>query len=163
MKYKTTVGDQEFDIEINREDEVIVNGRRVPVDFHWLEGRAIFSLLIEHDSHEALVEEHGDTYSVLLQGRMFDVHVEDERRLARTSREFAVPSGEILFRAPMPGLMVTVPVTVGQAIQKGDVLAVLESMKMENELRAPRDGVVSAVRVRPGQSVMQDQVLLILS
>jgi biotin carboxyl carrier protein len=58
---------------------------------------------------------------------------------------------------------VAVPVTEGQRVSKGQVVVVLESMKMENELKAPREGVVSAVKVQPRQAVEQNQVLIVLS
>jgi biotin carboxyl carrier protein len=60
----------------------------------------------------------------------------------------------------MPGLIVAVPVKEGQEIQKGDQVVILESMKMENELRSPRDGTVTHVYVSPGQSVEKNQVLV---
>jgi biotin carboxyl carrier protein len=56
-----------------------------------------------------------------------------------------------------------VPVEEGQEIQSGDDLIILESMKMQNELKAPRDGTVSRVRVKAGDNVDQNQVLLTLS
>ncbi|PJF46529.1 MAG: acetyl-CoA carboxylase biotin carboxyl carrier protein subunit, partial [Chloroflexi bacterium] len=55
------------------------------------------------------------------------------------------------------------PVTEGQKVKKGQVVVVLESMKMENELKAPREGTVSAVKVQPRQTVEQNQVLVVLS
>ncbi len=165
MKYKTTVGDQQFDIEIIQDNEVIVNGQRAPVDFRWLEGRAIFSLLLEHNSYEALVEERGDVYHVLLGGRMFNVRVENEltQYLKQAHRKFAPPTGELAIRAPMPGLVVMTPVRVGQEVQEGDTLVILESMKMENEIKSPRAGQVTAIRVQPRQSVALNQILLVLS
>jgi biotin carboxyl carrier protein len=60
----------------------------------------------------------------------------------------------------MPGLVVALPVGEGQAVAKGDVLVILESMKMQNELKAPRDGTVARVRVTVGDSVEQRQTLL---
>jgi propionyl-CoA carboxylase alpha chain len=60
----------------------------------------------------------------------------------------------------MPGLVVAVPVNEGQKVEKGQVLLVLESMKMQNELKAPREGMVGRVRVKPGESVEQKQTLL---
>ena len=60
----------------------------------------------------------------------------------------------------MPGLVVAIPVTEGQAIHKGQVLLILESMKMQNELKAPRDGTLGRVRVRVGETVEQKQTLL---
>jgi len=165
MKYKTTVGDQEFAIEINCDGEVCVDGCCLPVDFRWLEGNSIFSLLMDHASFEALVEERQDGYNVLLGGRMFNVRVEDERmlRLKQDSQGFPLPSGEIAIKSPLPGLVVAVPVSVGQPVQAGDVLVILESMKMENELRAPRDGKVSSVRVQAKQNVDLNQILLVIS
>jgi biotin carboxyl carrier protein len=58
---------------------------------------------------------------------------------------------------------VSVPVEEGQEIQTGDDLVILESMKMQNELKAPRDGIVSRIRVMAGDNVDQNQVLLTLS
>jgi biotin carboxyl carrier protein len=109
-----------------------------------------------------LVEARDDCYEVLVQGTLYRVNVEDERmrRLAQAARGFAPPSGEIAIKAPMPGLVIEVPVKKGQAVESGDVLVVLESMKMENELRAPRAGVVSQVRVQSGQSVEQHETLV---
>ena len=60
----------------------------------------------------------------------------------------------------MPGLIVTVPVSEGQTVDQGDVLLILESMKMQNELKSPRSGKVSRVRVKPGDSMEQRDTLL---
>jgi biotin carboxyl carrier protein len=60
----------------------------------------------------------------------------------------------------MPGLVVTVPVAEGQAVKRGQVILILESMKMQNELKAPRDGTIGRIRVRPGETVEQKQTLL---
>ena len=53
----------------------------------------------------------------------------------------------------MPGTIVSVDVTVGQSVSEGDVLVILEAMKMENEIMAPHDGVVAGIHVSKGQSV----------
>ena len=55
--------------------------------------------------------------------------------------------------APMPGTIVSVNVTDGQAVKKGDVLVVLEAMKMENEIKSPKDGTVTGIAVNKGESV----------
>ncbi len=55
--------------------------------------------------------------------------------------------------APMPGTILDVKVSVGQSIKKGDVVCVLEAMKMENDIPAPCDGVVASVKVQKGSSV----------
>jgi 3-methylcrotonyl-CoA carboxylase alpha subunit len=60
----------------------------------------------------------------------------------------------------MPGLVVSVPVSEGQPIDKGEVLLVLESMKMQNELRSPRGGTVVRLRVKPGDRVEQKDTMM---
>jgi 3-methylcrotonyl-CoA carboxylase alpha subunit len=62
----------------------------------------------------------------------------------------------------MPGLIVAVPVAEGETVSRGQNLVILESMKMQNELRSPRDGVVHHIRAKPGERVEQNQVLVTL-
>ncbi|HHV31707.1 biotin/lipoyl-containing protein [Caproiciproducens sp. LBM24188] len=64
-----------------------------------------------------------------------------------------VPSDAELISCPMPGTIVSVNVKAGQAVKKGDVLLILEAMKMENEIMAPHDAVVAAIHVNKGDSV----------
>jgi biotin carboxyl carrier protein len=60
----------------------------------------------------------------------------------------------------MPGMVISIPVQDGQAIHKGDVLVILESMKMQNELRSPRDGKVTRIRIKAGDRVEQKETIL---
>ena len=71
----------------------------------------------------------------------------------------APAAGATSITAPMPGTILKVNVTNGQTVKKGDVLMVLEAMKMENEIMAPADGTVSAVSVSAGASVESGAVL----
>ena len=71
-------------------------------------------------------------------------------------------SGEAV-AAPMPGTILKVNVTAGQAVKSGDTLCVLEAMKMENEIKAPKDGVVNTVAVTKGASVNTGDALVYLN
>ena len=62
--------------------------------------------------------------------------------------------------SPMPGLVVTLDVTVGQQVRAGEAVAVIEAMKMQNIIRAERDGTVKAVNAQSGDSVAADEVLV---
>jgi biotin carboxyl carrier protein len=97
-----------------------------------------------------------------LRGTLYELQVEDERerRLRASMGAGPVEYGEFHLRSPMPGLVVAIPVEEGQAVHKGDVLVILESMKMQNELKSPRDGKVSRVRIQPGDNVEQKETLL---
>jgi len=165
MKYITTVGDQEFEIEIVDEHHVSLNGTLYEVDFDSVSGQPVVSMLVNGKSYEAYVYEDLQVLQVLLHGRMFPVVVEDERekRLRAASGSRIAERGDYHLRAPMPGLVIAMPVGEGQEVQKGDVLVVLESMKMQNELKSPRPGVISRLRVKPGDSVDQHQTLLTVS
>ena len=66
-------------------------------------------------------------------------------------------------KSPMPGTILNVPVKAGQAVKKGDVLVVLEAMKMENEIKAAHDATVASVAVSKGESVDTGAVLVTLN
>ena len=63
---------------------------------------------------------------------------------------------------PLPGTILQIKVTAGQSVKKGDVLVVLEAMKMENEITAPNDGTVTQIVAQPGATVETGAVLLVL-
>ncbi len=73
------------------------------------------------------------------------------------------PAGAQAINAPMPGTILKVNVSNGQAVKKGDVLMVLEAMKMENEILAPADATVSSVNVSAGQTVESGTALCTLA
>jgi len=164
MKYITRVEDQEYIIEIDRDDQIKVNGQSFDIDFQQLAEGGMLSLLLNNRSLEAIVEERDDAWEVLLRGELYSIQVQDERayRLAKARGMAVEDSGEVVIKSPMPGLIVAVPVEPGQMVNKGDQVVILESMKMENELRSPRNGVVLRVHVAQGASVEKDQELVII-
>jgi len=72
-------------------------------------------------------------------------------------------AGSLQVKSPMPGTLVSYKVAAGQQVKAGQVLLILEAMKMENEIVAPRDGVVAALRSAPGSSVNTGDVLVDLA
>ena len=70
------------------------------------------------------------------------------------------PAGAQTIQAPMPGKILSVNITVGQTVKKGDILAILEAMKMENNILSEKNGVVKSIAIEPGQAVLQDDVLI---
>jgi biotin carboxyl carrier protein len=164
MKYVTTINDETFAIEINHEDEIVVNGEPYAIDFVNIGEGNLHSLLINNESYEALVEERDGQWQVLLRGNLYTAIVADERteRMSARSTSLVPDSGEVSIKAPMPGLVVAIPVEEGQQVEVNDPVIILESMKMENELRAPREGVVERIAVTPGDSVEMQQVLVVI-
>ena len=165
MRYITTIGETDYTVEVLDKGRVSVNGQVMQVDFENISGQPVYSLVIDGKSYEAYVYEVEDEWQVLLLGQQYPFKVEDERekRLKAAAGGTVAEGGEFNLKAPMPGLVVTVAVQPDQAVAKGDVLVILESMKMQNELRSPRAGKVTRVRVKPGETVEQRQTLITIA
>lgn len=118
-------------------------------------------------------------YTITVNGTAYDVTVEEGSGSAsapaaapkKAAPKAAAPKvsapagaqGAVKVNAPMPGKILSVKVGAGQAVKKGDVLLILEAMKMENEVVAPQDGTVASVNVSAGDSVEAGAVLASLN
>lgn len=108
-------------------------------------------------------------YRVTVNGTVYEVELEELTGSVPVSAPAApaaapapaASAGEQIC-APMPGNILAVNVTAGQAVKKGDVLMILEAMKMENEIMCPRDGVVASVNTSKGASVESGTLLCVL-
>ncbi|MCS6907383.1 MAG: acetyl-CoA carboxylase biotin carboxyl carrier protein subunit [Anaerolineales bacterium] len=162
VRYVATINGTDYLIEIVDDRRVLLNGQICEVDFAAVGDQPIYSLLLDGKSYEAYVYSQEDEWQVLLLGNLYSVRVEDERekRLRAAAGGRVMLRSEFHLKAPMPGLVIAVPVIEGQRVQKGDVLVILESMKMQNELKSPREGVVTRIRVAAGDSVEQSQTML---
>ena len=81
---------------------------------------------------------------------------------AEAPKPAAAPAAGLQVKSPLPGSVIKVLVSEGQAVKKGDTLLTLESMKMENAIMAEQDGTVKQIAVSAGQNVMQDDLLIVL-
>lgn len=162
MKYAASIGDTQFTVEIIDKGHISLNGKVMDVDFETISGQPVYSLVIDGKSYEAYVYVGEDEWQVLLLGQQYTIRVQDERekRLKSAGGDSLQDTGEFHLKAPMPGLVIDIPVKEDQQVKKGQVLLILESMKMQNELKSPRDGKVERVKVKVGESVEQRQVLL---
>lgn len=162
MKYLTTINDKTFEIDIQGDGTLLVNGEKREVDFRAL-GPAFYSIIMNNLSYELVIEDREEhDVEVFMQGRLYDARVMDERAQLMAARAalLMTDSGEISVKSPMPGLVIAIPVTEGEAVKSGQTVIILESMKMQNELKAPRDGTLQKIHVEPGQSVEQNKVLV---
>lgn len=165
MKYVTTIGEHQFVIDINREGQVTVDGEVIDIDMRQLLDTTMYSIITNGQSHDVRLTEMEESYNVQVSGQIFEVQVEDERtrRLAGLRSLSGISAGEIIIKAPMPGVVIEVPVQPGQKVEAGDIVVILESMKMQNEFKAPRAGKVHTVRVAPGARVDQNMVMVTLT
>lgn len=162
MPYFVTVGARTLRVDLDPEG-VQVEGVAVFADMAHVVGTDLRSLLLDGESHRVLATRLDDgRWDLHLRGRRFVAEAIDER--TRAIREMAAASagsaGPRPIRAPMPGLVVQLEVSVGDRLEAGQGVAIVEAMKMENELKAEAPGVVTHIHVQPGQAVEKDQVLI---
>ena len=166
MRYLVRISEQKMTIS-----EIDLRQRRARLDGEW----------VDFDFQHV----RGSLYSLLIAGRSFSVHlekdelgvelghgpgwwrveVEDERaaRLKQLARGEASTAGTVEVKAPMPGLVVRLPVQKGEVVKKGQSLAVIEAMKMENDIKSPADGIVAAVHTAERIAVEKNTRLLTLT
>lgn len=108
-------------------------------------------------------------YNVTVNGKKYEVEVERAAAAGSAKPEEQkqavkepATAGSELVRSPMPGTIVGVKVSVGQSVKKGQVLLILEAMKMENEIVAAHDGVIESIAVAKGNTVNTNDILLSL-
>lgn len=129
-----------------------------------------FSLLIEGKSYDIFArriaapgDEKGQVYEIVFAGQRFEVRVEDEReKLLASAAGAGRDTGEAKVHAPMPGLVIGVPLDAGAVVARGQTVVVLEAMKMENDLASPIAGTIKEVKVSKGQTVNQGDVLVVV-
>ena len=99
-------------------------------------------------------------FLVNVNGTSYEISVEEIDGKTVAAQPAAAPAaGETTVKAPMPGNILSVNVKTGDAVKKGQVVMILEAMKMENEILSPVDGTVSAVFVQQGATVNPDAAL----
>lgn len=160
--YVVRIGNQEYHIEILDDRHVRINGEIIEVDLAALTDSPLLSLIVNGKSYEVLASPQGDEWEIHLKGRTYLAQVEDKTAytLRKANPTNSTERSEYVLQAPMPGLIVAIPVNKDQTVEANDVLIVLESMKMQNELRAPHASQVVEIYVKPGERVLQKQNLL---
>ncbi len=164
MRYIAEIDGMEFPVEILDDNHIRFGEEVIEVDLAVVSGQPLFSLLMNGESYEGYVYPDEDIWQVLLLGQFYSVRVTDEReKRLRAPQITPSISSEFTLKAPMPGLIISVLVEEGMEVLKGQILLILESMKMQNELRAPRSGTINRLRVKNGESVGQKQALLTIT
>ena len=164
MKLWVTLEGRDTEVEVTLAGGHLVleaEGRRLDADFHRLPDGEVYSLLVNGRSHEVRVSPAGQGVEVTLHGVRLPVEVRHplEKMVQATKRAAGGGEGETV-AAPMPGLIVAMRVRPGETVAAGQAVAVVEAMKMQNELSARRGGIVSEVLVGERDAVSAGQPLV---
>lgn len=132
-----------------------------------------FKYTIGGNKYEVVIESfEGSQARVTVNGVTIDVEVEREKRAIKIDRpkvavgagpqpERVKPQGSAGdVKSPLPGVIQSIPVKEGDAVKAGECVAILEAMKMENEVAASMDGTIAKIHVTPGQNVLEGAVIV---
>lgn len=151
MQYQLSYLNEQHSIDVREDkDEFIVTiGQNV---FHFkdcsVEGHQV-RYRFKGEARRMYFGQDGDKYYLAVDGEYYML----EKAKASTQGYADTATGKNSVTSSMPGLLVKMPVKVGETVKAGDTLAIVEAMKMQNELHAPRDGVVNRVNFQEGDQV----------
>lgn len=175
-KGRATKGDVKREIELGGKTHTVewtaaagrtqwtIDGRAVDADAVEV-GNGVYSILIGGESLEARVEKTpgpSGRLRAFVSGREYALVVRDPRRWRKLRGAAAEAEGAQQVLAPMPGKIVRVLVAAGDAVSAGQGIAVVEAMKMQNEVRAPKSGKVARLHVREGQTMSAGEAIAVV-
>jgi len=143
---------------------IYINGEELILDLKKLK-LGYYHILLNGKSYNIEVLESiksTKSHQIRINGKVFDVQLRDryDKLLHELGLDVNASQKIADLKAPMPGLVVDIPVAEGQEVKKGETLLILEAMKMENTLKAVADGIVGKINVRKGQAVEKNEVLI---
>jgi len=161
--FSVTIQKETYSVE-KADNLTAVNDKPVKWDLKWISDRKIH-LIQNNQSLEAELisfDKESKTIQIRLNNKITSLQVKDRFDLLLEKMGMNNTSSGVVkdIKAPMPGLILELKVKAGDEVKKGDVVLILEAMKMENIIKAPGDGLVKSVKVNLKQSVEKNQVLI---
>ena len=121
-----------------------------------------YNITVNGTTYEVVVEEAGEVSSAPAYSAPV-VAAPAAASVPKSAPAAPAAAGANSVTAPMPGTILEVKVSAGQSVKKGDVICVLEAMKMENDIPAPADGVIASINVQKGATVAAGDVIASLN
>jgi biotin carboxyl carrier protein len=167
--YKLRVNDQDYELEVEEHDSSYRVRFGEDEEWHELDlvrvgDSARYSLLLEHKPHDVFAVESPQGFHIVIGPRMFAITAPQAKRgrSAGGPEDIDAADGEWVLTSPMAGVVQDVRVQPGDEVEAGQVLLVIEAMKMQNDLHARRAGTVKAVYVTVADRVDQGAPLVVL-
>jgi biotin carboxyl carrier protein len=167
-KYRLRLGDADREVEVDVDEAgnflVTVDGDTATVSLERIGESARYSMIIDGKPYDVFAEEGPAGFHVVIGGRTIAVGTQTSRRGGKGGPESVEvdEGGEWVLKSPMAGIVQEILVKADDEVNQGQVLIVVEAMKMQNELHARRAGTVKAVYVSVGQRVDQGAPLIVL-
>lgn len=153
-----------FEINQTKEGQFVSNGEAKDFDIKVLDNRK-FHIIHKHQSYSAEVikaDYSNKSFEIRINNNTYNLEVEDrfDLLLHQLGMDNLASNVVTELKAPMPGLVLSTAVKVGQEVAKDEPLIVLEAMKMENVLKSPEDVTIKSIAVSEGEAVEKNQVLI---
>ena len=169
LTYRLRLGEQEHELEVEEHDShfrVRLGDTWYPIEMQRIGDSARYSVLLDRRPYDVFAEERPQGYHIVIGSRLFAITMPDRMRGRRAGGpadvEATTDTGEWVLTSPMAGVIQEVLVQPGAEVEAGQVVMVIEAMKMQNDLHVRRAGTVKAVYVSVGQRVNQGAPLLVL-
>ena len=157
--YRIRIGENEYRIEIT-DAGIKINDEDIQADLLQLNEAGLYLMNHGDDKLEIHMRVEGDnSYLVMADGKQILAQVEAGRDQVKSQIS---PLADNELRAPMPGLVISVNVQVGQKVDEGQAVCVLESMKMQMAIHAPKSGTIQKILVESDQKVEKDALLVVI-
>ncbi|MEX2226410.1 MAG: biotin/lipoyl-containing protein [Dehalococcoidia bacterium] len=167
-KYRLRLGSDDHEVEVEPDGaegyRVRIGDEVAKVSLRRINDSARYSLIVDNAPYDVFAEEGPTGFHIVVGGRTINVGTQTGRRGGAGAGDAldVDASGEWVLKSPMAGIVQEIRVAADDEVAQGQVLCVVEAMKMQNELHARRAGTVKAVYVSVGQRVDQGTPLLVL-
>jgi propionyl-CoA carboxylase alpha chain len=159
MAIRPPLLEQEFVVTIG---QTILHNQRCNASLTWLYQKQLFKLLYQNQAFIGRHHHHNGIHEITINGLTHSMRVIESRHwpLIHHLKFENTASDNKIVKAPMPGTLIALPIFVGQTVKKGEPLAIIEAMKMENVLKASQEGTISEICVTSGDSLVRDQIIV---
>lgn len=160
--YIVNVGSKKFNVTLSSDEKISIDGKEHEIRISKFSDYS-YLLKVDDNIYQISSEKNGsDSFTFTINGYTYDVSV--RTLLEEKAFEFLRNKGDdnhnSIIKSPMPGLILKIKKNVGDTVQLGESLIILEAMKMENDIRASASGVIKEISVKENSAVEKNETLL---
>ena len=162
--FVVNTGLENFNITINRNNKILVNEKEREVELSKLSDYSYLLKVDEKVYHITSEKNDSNNYSFFIDGFSYDVSVRTllEEKAYELLKNKAKDNHSAVIKSPMPGLVLKIKKKVGDTVEMGESLILLEAMKMENDIRAASSGEIKEIRVSENSAVEKNEILVVI-
>lgn len=165
MKLTAQIGGDDHQLDVRSDGDSVyanVDGREYELEASEVEPNVYLFKNKGRVYQVSVTQKPGASVQATVDGKSFEVDIIDPKRLRGARSDHEHSGGHAEIKTAMPGKVVRIVAEVGQAVEKGSSVIVVEAMKMQNEMKSPIDGIVKEIKVNEGSTVNAGEVLVVI-